>query len=512
MRTLTLFMLNSRYISYNNRKRLHMRNFRMFCVILTLGQVLSSKCMAQTHMTLKRVYDLAIDYSPVIKQAMLAYENANLEYDNYKKGFLPQLELVMNPIKFNRSFKLLQNPLNGDFYNVDNYTNTSYMGIQISKKVGITGGTLSLANSMSMLNEFSTGGNKFTTIPLFIGYTQPLLGGRKTYGYQRNIQNLKLLQAKKDLAYVIAGEQQKLANLYVSIVLEQSLLELCDKEVAIADSLIEIERIRYNEGSTALIDLYAVEAIKSERLLDKRKARHDLDKAYLSWRRLIPLDVSFPKEISIVDFPKTVDFADEFESYMKCNPSWSLSELNKELASYKRYSDKLATQFNANVSVNYGLNQFSESLANSFKRPLQCQNIELTLQIPICQWGINRNKRKIADNEYKSSELEAEDRISQDKDALATLVLNYNYFREAISIIQSDADRSENRCAQVRLKYEEGKISLSDVLTSALDVMDKKRKMLVLMQSFYECYLDLRTLTLCDVVCEIPMGNQKRSN
>lgn len=55
-----------------------MRNLKLFCVILTFGQVLSSKCMAQTHMSLKKVYDLAIDYSPVIKQALLAYENANL--------------------------------------------------------------------------------------------------------------------------------------------------------------------------------------------------------------------------------------------------------------------------------------------------------------------------------------------------------------------------------------------------------------------------------------------------
>ena len=46
--------------------------------------------------------------APSVKGLYLRFQNENLEYENYKKSFLPTLSFNLNPIAFNHSLRLLQ--------------------------------------------------------------------------------------------------------------------------------------------------------------------------------------------------------------------------------------------------------------------------------------------------------------------------------------------------------------------------------------------------------------------
>ncbi len=89
--------------------------------------------------------------SPHAQSVRLRYENSVLTYENYRKGFWPTLQFSVSPLSFNRSMRLLQDPLTGEYRNVEDFANTSAASLTISQKVGFTGGILSVTTGLSFL-------------------------------------------------------------------------------------------------------------------------------------------------------------------------------------------------------------------------------------------------------------------------------------------------------------------------------------------------------------------------
>ena len=127
--------------------------------------------------------------SPSAQKIKLSHENSILEFENYKKEFLPSVAFSLSPVNFNRSQKLMQNSESGNYSYVEDYSNNSSTEIAIRQKVGIIGGELSVSSRLNYLREFSNNRNRFGTNPLYINYSQPFIGGFYNYKRQRGIQH-----------------------------------------------------------------------------------------------------------------------------------------------------------------------------------------------------------------------------------------------------------------------------------------------------------------------------------
>lgn len=53
--------------------------------------------------------------SPSAKIEIFNYQNEILQFENYKKSLLPAVSFNLNPINFNRSLRLLQQPTDGSY-------------------------------------------------------------------------------------------------------------------------------------------------------------------------------------------------------------------------------------------------------------------------------------------------------------------------------------------------------------------------------------------------------------
>lgn len=53
--------------------------------------------------------------SPSAQKIKLSHENSILEFENYKKEFLPSVAFSLSPVNFNRSQKLMQNSESGNY-------------------------------------------------------------------------------------------------------------------------------------------------------------------------------------------------------------------------------------------------------------------------------------------------------------------------------------------------------------------------------------------------------------
>ena len=141
--------------------------------------MMSSNVNAKITLTLDDAINFYTFKSATVISERLRFENEQLEYENYKRGFLPSFQLNLSPVSFNRSMRLLQDPYNGNYSNVEDYSNTSSASLSMSQKVGLTNGTLTASSSLSLLREFSRDNNSFSSTPFYISYSQSVIMGRK---------------------------------------------------------------------------------------------------------------------------------------------------------------------------------------------------------------------------------------------------------------------------------------------------------------------------------------------
>lgn len=147
--------------------------------------------------------------STSVQVELLRLKNELLTYDNYKKEFLPALQLTTRLVEFNHSLKLLQNALDGNYLNVEDYSTSSSVGMTIQQKIFHTGGTFALNSSVSVLREHSDNRNNFTTTPFYVSYSQSFWGGRKQNIMERSLYRLRYDLALKNYCTSVSSIQQK---------------------------------------------------------------------------------------------------------------------------------------------------------------------------------------------------------------------------------------------------------------------------------------------------------------
>lgn len=148
---------------------------------------------ANQELTLDHVINVLSLESVSAKIEKLNYSNDVLEFENYQKRKLPSISFSLSPVSFNRSIRLLQNPNDGSYSYVNDYSNNSSFGLSVSQKIGFTGGHLNVGSNLNYLNEFSQKRHSFSTTPFTIGYSQQLWGGAKLHKMEEKIEKRRNL-------------------------------------------------------------------------------------------------------------------------------------------------------------------------------------------------------------------------------------------------------------------------------------------------------------------------------
>lgn len=186
--------------------------------------------------------------SPSAQKIKLSHENSILEFENYKKEFLPSVAFSLSPVNFNRSQKLMQNSESGNYSYVEDYSNNSSTEIAIRQKVGIIGGELSVSSRLNYLREFSNNRNRFGTNPLYINYSQPFIGGFYNYKRQRGIQHAVYNNSLKQYCSEMSDIQTKAVNLFMTLFSSKLAADLSHKNLLISDTLLIASKALLDNG------------------------------------------------------------------------------------------------------------------------------------------------------------------------------------------------------------------------------------------------------------------------
>lgn len=450
-------------------------------------------------LTIDNVIDTLSLVSSSAKIEKLNFQNDLLLFENYKKGLLPALSFTFNPISFNRSLRVLQEPSDGSYSYVEDYSNNSSMGVSVRQKIGLTGGELNIGSDLNYLNEFSRNQNSFSATPFTIGYSQQLWGGRKTHRWEKEIEYAKNQVAIKRYCTRISQIQQEASVLFMSTLFNKMESDLASQNRHVNDTLLNIGKIKLDNGHITEYDFKQIEL----QALNIQYASENATKKYIeSQQRLITfLEIEY-EGIDIVvphfNLPTLID-SEVVASYVKKNNPFFVEQEIKRLESVKSFfTTKLSNRFNGNVSLNYGINQYAETLVEAYQHGNTRQSVMIGFQIPIFQWGINKNKIKIAENNYQANKLSIEKSVREFENEIKEIESNYNHSVKLWFTAERAYELSKEQYRMLVKKFSLGKVSVYELISAQDDQNSAMQRLYNAIRDVYNSYFSLRHMALYD--------------
>lgn len=447
-----------------------------------------------------------------VKAELLRYRNAQLAYENMHKELLPAISLAFSPLNFNHSMRLLQNPTNGDYYNVNDYTNTSAGGITVSQKIKATGGSFSLISSLSILRDFSNSNTGVSSVPLYLSYNQPLFGGGKTLRLEHEIQKQKVELTARQLCVIITEAQREVSGLYMQALAQRANINIAQKATNIGDTLVALADTRKKQGRITSSDYAQVKIQQLENIINLKKAQHELNETLQKLKFILKCDSIIINTPDYNTLPESLSENEIMNKVCENNPSFLSQQIEKGQAEKDIHEVKNQTRFNADISVSYGLNQYSTNIAKAYRHPDQAQGISITFRIPVFQWGINRNKRIMVENEHEAIKKELEQEITDLHTSTHRIVFQYNYSREMVDISKERCEIAQDIYEQAATKFKLAKISAIELTQANQDMFSAVSDYAGCIQNLYECYFSIRSMTLYDFTNHIQLKNSLIQN
>lgn len=443
--------------------------------------------------------------APEAKKIKLSYENKIMEFENYKKEFLPSIAFSLNPVNFNHSQKLMQNSENGNYSYVEDFSNSGNMAISIHQKIGFLGGELDISSRLNYLRQFSNNKNRFGTTPLCVSYSQPFIGGACNYRMQKAIQYALYDNVLKQYCSEIADIQMQSANLFMNLFLAKLSAELSLKNLQISDTLLITSKALFDNGHFTKYEYHQMEL---QKLNNKYIYENSVKRYHKVLRKLIVfLDKEewIGKKIEVLDpqlnLPLRIDEVMAI-LYARQNSPFALSQKEKKLRAEQILLEvRLKSRLNGSINISYGLNQYADDFASSYKKFDHVQGIMIGIQVPVFQWGINRNIMKIAKNNYQSAMVDIKQAEANFDNQIRDLVEDYNQNINLWLIAMESYKLSQEQYFFLIQKFYYGKISVYDLALAQQEQYDTMQRYYKAIYNVWNDICILRKATLYDF-CE----------
>lgn len=475
--------------------------------ILFLILSLSFNSIAQRDISLEQVIEIAKAQSPDALIAKHQLRSSYWEFRNFRRSLLPSLSFDGTIPSVNRAYKTFTTNSGTEEYINQSYT--SYSGnLRLNKVIGLTGGNIFLSSGLQRIDNFSDSitTNNYLSTPVNLGLRQPLFNYNQ-YKWAKQIEPLKYQTAKRN--YLETAEQVSLTavNHFFNLLSAQINQRVAQINVSNYDTLYKIAQGRYISGKIAENDLLQLE-------LNFLNAQSALENANLelqnttyrlkSFLRLqddenIRLIIPTPEQFAEVDYELALTQARENSS--------SIIDFERRLLESRAMVNRAKAEngFNANLSAVFGLMGNSLTLRDSYIQPNDQQQLSISLQVPILDWGMRKGQVKMAESNSDLVETSVEQERIDFNQSIYLQVSEYNMQQNQLliaaksdTVAQKSYDASKNR-------YLIGKISVTDLNIAQLEKDKATIAHIRALQTFWRNYFELRKLTLYDFYKQKPL-------
>jgi len=469
----------------------------LLVIIITAGTGFSQ---GKRTLTLEEVIELARTNSRNAKLAETRRTLGFWSYKVYEAGLKPQLRLSGTlPNYTNRAIPVEQQDGTIEFRSVNQ--NNVNIGLGLEQILPWTNTTVRLETKLLRFDDFEKDFSNYQGDPFGISISQPLFTVNP-FKWDKIIEPKRYEQSKRNYVQDMESTSQQAAGLFFGLLEVQKDLEIALQNEASATEVNNIEKGRYNIGTTTEDELLQTEAELLQAQGEAQQATLDVQSQSLSLRSFIGLTEDV--EIDLVTPEDAPDFQVDFESayqYAKENRSQYLDFEIQRLEAQRQVANAKALRFNASISASFGYNSAQTSSLGDIYDPMFTAaggRLSLNFNMPILDGGRNKAFMNQARERQKLTEFNVEQGKIEFEQAISTAVRNFGQMKAQIDIAQKRQGIALRRFEITNSRYLAGKVGILDLGNSRTSKDSAIRGYIASLRQYWNAYYQIRTLTLYD--------------
>jgi outer membrane protein TolC len=314
-------------------------------------------------------------------------------------------------------------------------------------------------------------------------------------------------EAKKTYLEDMENVSIAASNYFFNLLLAQISEKIAQINLANYDTLYKIAQGRYNLGKIAENDLLQLELQFLRASSSLEDAKLDVEnrmfrfKSYLRIKDDIPVVLIPPADIK----PFMVPFAKAIEE-ARANRSAALAFNRREIEAERDVNQaKMDGRFDAELYAVYGLTQSSIELDDVYKNPVDQQQLQLGITLPILDWGVARGRIKIAESNQEIVKTAIEQEQIDFDQEIFLLVARFNMQYDQVVIAAKSDTVAQKGYDITKARYLIGKISITDLNIAQREADQSKSNYINALWTYWSNYYQLRRLTLFDFKTNQPI-------
>lgn len=473
-----------------------MKSIYLFIVVTFI----CSSVYGQKILSLKQAIDLAQANSNYMKIAGKTLEIERANYKSFQTDLRPQMVLQGSPTSYGKNYNPITQPDGSVIYQPVEQNNIN-MQLNLTQQIAATGGSVFVGSQINRFDDFQSSFHQYQAQPVYIGYSQPIFQ-YNALKWQKILASLQLQEAEKqfieDMEWIAVQTTQYYFDALVaqwnsSISLQN--VEDNKKIVKITKAKMELGRASESEVLQVELNVITAEQTFASANLNYRTAMRALMN-YLQINNLdennISLLVPSHFDLATINTASAWEFAQrnrkDYINYKK-----RLTESKSQIARAKRDN-----RFQANVEVAFGLSNQAEVIGDAYRNTIQSQQINVTLAVPILDWGRAKARIHSATTSYELTQAQIEQEkldfqreVINASEQLETMAQQVNFIQKADEVAQKKYNIALQR-------YELGDISIRELVWSTDEKDQAKNAYINTLKSYWMSYYQLRTVTLYD--------------
>ena len=449
---------------------------------------------------LKRTIELANDSSLAAFRNQNMYLSGYWAYRTYRANRLPSLTLNLMPAQYYRYItQRYDSNTDTDVYREQQMFSAGG-GLSIQQNFDLTGGTFYVESDLEYLRNFGeTKSTQFASVPFRVGYSQSLLG-YNPFRWERRIEPLKFERVKKDFIRNTEVVSEEAVGHFFNLAMAQADYQLAKENVVSSDTLYSIGQQRHKIAAISRADLLTLQ-------LDKVNARNTLENAQIALKRAmfalasyLNMDKDTHIELEIPGRPYAMEIPiDEALEKARMNNPGFLQQ-KQQILEAERDVDRTRMEsiLNASVNASVGFNQVADRFGNAYHKPLQQDLVNVSVSIPLVDWGVRKGRYNMAKNNLNVAKIAARQEEVSLMEEVTMTVSDFNIQHRLIASAEEALDLAVTAYHQTRQRFIIGKADVNS-LTLALNRQQQAQKNYIsALQNYWLNYYKIRRLTLHD--------------
>ena len=481
------------------KNRVHLLNSLNLCAILAC---LHAPLIAQTTLSLDSCIAIAQSRSAEAKHAQYDFQIADYNYKLYRKSLLPQLSLSGELPMFNRTISKITMPDGTESFvaqSVGNYSGS----LSVNQVIPFTGGQFYVSTGLQRLDLYQDSTTtSYLANMINVGIRQPIIT-YNSYKWQKKIEPVQYKKAQKLYIEALENSAVKTVELYFSLLETQLSLTLSIQNKANNDTLLLMAKERFALGKITEDELLEVEINNLNLSIQIEELQNALEEKQMALADFLGLDLAASITLTLPSvIGKEIDNERAYREALS-NGTIELDHQQRLLEAQSNVARAKADNgFSVDLYASFGLSQSDALFKNTYRNPLDQEQITLSFTIPILDWGIAKYKRKKAEISLKDVSVTIDQEKLDFRRNLQSTVNQYNLQSYQLRLAEKAGELAAKRFEMSKERYVSGKIGFLDYSIAQNEKDNSQITYIRTLLKSWLKYYEIRKLTLYDFVNE----------